>query len=301
MSLTVYIPRYVTDEQSYDMFINCVEHIKHIKGFDTQIIVLCDNETELTKTYDKLLQQEYNNISFINSPLKGVPEFAGYYHFMMCHPSEYMVNIFANMMCSRDIDATTVINSINKFGCYSFCYNYCNTPNYTNIYKCLKVLFPEVDFLDDYLAITTIQSDHVSAQGNQMFTSYQALLKVKEHFPSIFDKLMNFDKLSYSDYAATGLFTEQNFNRCIRAVIEHFFTQCFFRTYSYPTDDIPLVGSSESCCYGITYANLWMFGNILTGRYKYYPLVKDYHRYIHCNDSRLCNCYNKFSNNSVIQ
>ena len=299
MSLTVYIPRYITDEQSYDMFINCVEHVKHIKGFDTHIIVLCDNETELTKTYDKLLQQEYN-ISFVDNPLKGVPEFAGYYHFITHHPSEYMVSIFANMMCSRDIDASTVINSINKFGCYSFCYNYCNSPMFTKIYMWLKVLFPEVDFLDDYLAIATIQSDHVSAQGNQMFTSYQALLKVKERFPSIFDKLMNFNKLSYNDYAATGLFTEQQFNRSIRAVIEHFFTQCFFKVYSYPADDIPLIGSSESCCYGITYANLWTFGNILTGRYKYYPLVSDYRLYIHCNDSRLCNCYNKFCNPDIV-
>ena len=83
MSLTVYIPRYVTDEQTYDMFINCVEHVKHIKGFDTQIIVLCDNETELTKIGDPLLQKEYNNITFIENPLKGIPEFAGYYHFLM--------------------------------------------------------------------------------------------------------------------------------------------------------------------------------------------------------------------------
>lgn len=54
MSLTVYIPRLITDEQSYDMFINCVERVnKYIKGFDNmQIIVLCDNETKLTKIGD---------------------------------------------------------------------------------------------------------------------------------------------------------------------------------------------------------------------------------------------------------
>ena len=68
MSLTVYIPRYITDEQSYDMFINCVEHVKHIKGFDTQIIVLCDNETELTKTYDKLLQKEGKSEKLLDRP-----------------------------------------------------------------------------------------------------------------------------------------------------------------------------------------------------------------------------------------
>ena len=67
MSLTVYIPRLITDEQSYIMFINCIERVnKYIKGFDNmQIIVLCDNETELTKIGDPLLQKEYNNITRI--------------------------------------------------------------------------------------------------------------------------------------------------------------------------------------------------------------------------------------------
>lgn len=264
MSLTVYIPRLITDEQSYIMFINCVERVnKYIKGFDNmQIIVLCDNETELTKIGDPLLQKEYNNITFIENPLKGIPEFAGYYHFLMFHPSEYMVNIFSNMFCSRDIDKPTVVNSINKFGCYSFCYNYCNTNMFTKIHRWMKVLFPEITFLDDYLDIKTIRSDHVSAQGNQMFTSYDALCKVKERYPAIFDKLINYDKLTYVD---TGFFNEKQFNRQIRAVIEHFFTQLFFHTYSYPSNNIPLIGQSESCLFGITYANLWLFGNILTG------------------------------------
>lgn len=299
MSLTVYIPRLITDEQSYIMFINCVERVnKYIKGFDNmQIIVLCDNETELTKIGDPLLQKEYNNITFIENPLKGIPEFSGYYHFLMFHPSKYMVNIFSNMFCSCDIDATTVINSINKFGCYSFCYNYCNTNMFTKIHRWMKVLFPEITFLDDYLDIKTIRSDHVPAQGNQMFTSYDALCKVKERYPAIFDKLMNYDKLTYVD---TGFFNEKQFNRQIRAVIEHFFTQLFFHTYSYPSNNIPLIGQSESCLFGITYANLWLFGNILTGRYHYYPTVSDYKLYLHCNDPKLHDVYNKLCNPDIV-
>lgn len=298
MSLTVYIPRLITDEQSYDIFITCVEHVnKYIKGFDNmQIIVLCDNETELTKIGDPLLQKEYN-ITFIENPLKGIPEFAGYYHFLLYHPSEYMVNVFANMFCSRDIDKSTVIKAINKFGCYSFCYNYCNTNMFTKIHRWMKVLFPEITFLDDYLDIKTIRSDHVSAQGNQMFTSYDALCKVKERYPAIFDKLMNYDKLTYVD---TGFFNEKQFNRQIRAVIEHFFTQLFFHTYSYPSNNIPLIGQSESCLFGITYTNLWLFGNILTGRYHYYPTVSDYKLYLHCNDPKLHDVYNKLCNPDIV-
>lgn len=301
MSLTVYIPRLITDEQSYVMFINCVECVnKHIKGFDNmQIIVLCDNETKLTKIGDPLLQKEYN-ITFIENPLKGIPEFAGYYHFIMFHPSEYMVNIFSNMFCSRDIDATTVVNSINKFGCYSFCYNYCNTNMFTNIYQWLKVLFSEITFFDDYLDIKTIRSDHVSAQGNQMFTSYDAMCKVKEQYSTTFGKLMNYDKLTYTDFVDTGFFNEKQFNRQIRAVIEHFFTQLFFHTYSYPSNNIPLIGQSESCLFGITYTNLWLFGNILTGRYHYYPTVSDYKVYLHCNDPRLHDVYNKLCNPDIV-
>ena len=301
MSLTVYIPRYITDEQSYDMFITCVEHvIKHIKGFDNvQIIVLCENETELTKLGDPLLQNEYN-ITFVENPLKSIPEFAGYYYHLMYHPSEYMVNVFANMFCSCDIDKSTVIKAIDKFGCYSFCFNYMNGQVFTRIYKWLKVLFPEVTFIDDYLDIKTIHSDHVSAQGNQMFTSYEALYKVKEQYPSIFDKLMNFDKLTYNDFIDTGLFNEKQFNRQIRTVIEHFFTQLFFRTYSYPLDGIPLIGSSDSCLFGITYANLWQLGNILTGKKCYYPLVSDYKLYLQCNDPKLHDVYNKLCNSDIV-
>lgn len=297
MSLTVYIPRYITDDQSYDMFITCVERVvNYIKGFDNmQIIVLCDNETELTKIGDPLLQKEYN-ITFIENPLKGIPDFAGYYHFLINHPSDYMVNIFANMFCSCDIDATTVIKAINKFGCYSFCYNYCSSPMFTKIYQWMKVLFPEVTFLDDYLNIRGVHSDHVSAQGNQMFTSYDALCKVKEQYPTIFDKLMNYDKLSYTDFADTGLFNEKQFNRQIRTVIEHFFTQLFFHTYSYPSDNIPLLGSSESCLFGYMFQNRCLLGYILTGQDKYYPLVSDYKLYLHCNNPRLHECYNKLYN-----
>lgn len=298
MSLTVYIPRLITDEQLYDMFINCVERVnKYIKGFDNmQIIVLCDNETKLTKIGDQVLQKEYNNISFVDNPLKTIPDFAGYYHFMLCHPSEYMVNVFANMFCSRDIDKSTVINSINKFGCYSFCYNYCNTNMFTKIYRWMKVLFPEITFLDDYLNVKTMRSDHVSAQGNQMFTSYDALCKVKEHYPTIFDKLMNYNKLTYNDFANTGLFSEKKFNRQIRTVIEHFFTQLFFRTYSYPSNRIPLIGQSESCLFGLMYPNRCLFGYILTDRMRYIPLLSDYKLYTHCNDPRLHDCYNKLYN-----
>lgn len=301
MSLTVYIPRLITDEQSYVMFINCVERVnKYIKGFDNmQIIVLCDNETKLTKIGDPLLQKEYN-ITFIENTLKGIPEFAGYYHFIMFYPSEYMVNIFSNMFCSCDIDATTVVNSINKFGCYSFCYNYCNTNMFTNIYRWMKVLFPEITFLDDYLDIKTIRSDHVSAQGNQMFTSYDALCKVKEQYPTTFDKLMNYDKLICTDFVDTGVFNEKQFNRQIRAVIEHFFTQLFFHTYSYPSNNIPLIGQSESCLFGITYTNLWLLGNILTGQYHYYPTVSDYKLYLHCNDPKLHVVYNKLCNPDIV-
>jgi len=164
----------------------------------------------------------------------------------------------------------------------------------------MKVLFPEITFFDDYLEIETIHSSHVSAQGNQMFTSYNALCKVKEQYPTIFDKLMNYDKLIYTDYADTGLFDEKQFNRQIRTVIEHFFTQLFFRTYSYPLDNIPMVGSSDSCLFGITFTNLWLFGNILTGRNHYYPLTSDYKIYQHCNDLRLHDVYNKLSNPDIV-
>lgn len=300
--LTVYIPRYITDEQSYLMFIECLEQAnKHIINFDVQFIVLCDNENIITKKYDPLMLLEYNNIIFVNNELKGIPDLAGYYYHYKYHPTEYMLQLFANVMLNKYIDYTSVINSVRKYGCYSLCYNYCNSNTFTQIYNWMKIIFPELNFYKDYLNKKSFEPDYVSAQANQMFTTYTNLCKVKEKFPYTFIKLMNYDKIKYDDYKSSGLFNERQFNRQIRTVTEHLLTQLFFKVFQTPTENIKILGSSETCMYGITFVNLWKFCYILTGQQRTYPTEKHFGLYLqNKNNNELKNVFCKFCTGEIV-
>lgn len=301
--LTVYIPRFISDEQSYLMFMECLDNaVKYLKGFDVLFIVLCDNENKITMLYDPQIMMEYN-IKFVKNEFKYIPDLAGYYYHYKYHPSEYMLQLFANVMLSRDIDYDDVITSVNEYGCYSLCYNYCFGNIFTQIYNWMRILFPELNFYSDYLSVKEYDHDHVSAQANQMFTTYTNICKVKEKFSVTFNKLFNYDKLSFSMIPdeSKHLFNEKDFNRQIRTVTEHFFTQLFFKTFNTPVDKIYPLSKSSSCMYGITFVNLWAFGYILTGNNKLYPTEEHFNKYlISKNNSDLHKIFCKFCTGKIV-
>ena len=87
--LTVYIRRYITDEQNYLMFIECLEQAnKHIINFDVQFIILCDNENIITKKYDPLILSKYNNIIF--------PIFQVFFTLILKYPDFYEIAVICS-------------------------------------------------------------------------------------------------------------------------------------------------------------------------------------------------------------
>ena len=228
---------------------------------------------------------------------KHIPDLAGYMYHLKHKPSELIVNLFSNTMLNKTISVDKVLNSINKYGCYSFCYNYSCTKFFTQYYLWFKAIFPESDLLDGYRYATVGDPMHCSAQGNQMFTSYECLCNVRNNFSYYWNVFENYDKLRYEDYP--NVFNKRTFNRQIRGVVEHFFTQLFFKTYSYPSN-LELLGETESCLYGFAFQNFNMFGYILTG-VRQLATNDHYHLWLKMkDDSQLVNCFNKFCSGELI-
>ena len=290
--LTVYIPRYITNELQYDMFLSCLENaIKYLSEFELNIIIICDNENEITKKYDPIIEKEFN-VKFVQMEYKHISEMAGYLYHLEHKPSELCLMLFANNMLNKTISANTVLKSIEKYGMYTFAYNYCCMKDFNKIYAQFKSIFPESTLLDDYLHAKIGNPMYCSAQGNQMFTTYENLCKVKDSFPYYWNILETFDKLQYEDFKE-GTFDKRLFNRQIRCVIEHFFTQLFFKTTSYPSE-IHILGESDSCLYGFAVHNFLNFGKLLTGLVTH-ATNDHYHLWLKMkDDKRFTNYYTKF-------
>lgn len=266
--LTIYITRYIVTEEQYVMFIECLEHVtKHIKDFDYNIIVFADNENEITKEYDDIILSSLN-VKIIKPEFNINPEWYAYMYHYKYHPTEYMVYIMDNVMLSRDIFADKVINSINKYGCYSLCYNECISKWFKIRYDLIKIFIPELIELGSYKNYETnhVTSKHISAQGNQMFTSYECLCKVFNKFPNLYSyinnaKLISQEKLSEKlPYLKNK--TKVAFLRDIRSLCDYVTSQCFFYTFNFP-EKILFMGETEDCLYGLVISNWKRFKSIM--------------------------------------
>ena len=81
--LTVYVTRYITSEQNYLMFMECLECIyKHIKDFDISVIVFTE---ETIPEFDPIIQESYKNITFVK-PECSIPEYRAMLYHYQRHP-----------------------------------------------------------------------------------------------------------------------------------------------------------------------------------------------------------------------
>lgn len=266
--LTVYVTRYITSEEQYLMFIECIDHIQqHIKGFVYNIIVFADNENEITKEYDPVIKLS-TNITIIRPEYYINPEWYAYIYHYTHHPTEYMVYIMDNVMLSKDIFADKVINSINKYGCYSLCYNECISKWFTIRYDLIKIFLPELIELGsykDYLN-NVLTPKHISAQGNQLFTSYDCLYKMFDKFPKLYTYIQQAKFISQESISKQIPYFEKmnkvNFLRNIRSLCDYVTCQCFFYTFNFP-NKINTLGETEDCLYGMVISNWKKFKSIM--------------------------------------
>ena len=306
--LTVYVTRYITSQQEYLMFMECLECIyKHIKDFDFSVIIFTDT---VDSEYDRVIYETYKNITFITPDQSINPEwYAMMYHYQR-HPTEYMVYIMDNTMLTRDIHANTVINAINTYGCYNFCYNECISEWFTIRYDLIKYFVPELieqgsykDYMDNI-----ITPQKISAQGNQMFTSYTAIVNMFNKFPSLVQYILTAKSIKYDDLKQHVNLPEYSdigsYIRDIRSLCDYVTSQCFFYTYTFPTT-VKLMDETPDCMYGCVITNwLYIKDNIL-GRYEEDPTSwciqpTYWNKYLHHKDDpKLSQCFMKFTTKRV--
>lgn len=301
--LTVYITRYITSEQNYLMFMECLECIyKHIKDFDISVIVFTE---ETIPEYDPIIQELYKNITFVK-PECSIPEYRAMLYHYQHHPSEYMVYIMDNTMLTRDIHADTVINAINTYGCYNFCYNECISNFFTIHYELIKYFVPELIELGSYKDYENceITPHNISAQGNQLFTSYTALVKMFDRFPSLMKYILTSSTVKYDDIKQHVNFPKYTddklFVRELRSIGDYATSQCFFYTYTFPAT-VNLLGETPDCIYGCVMTNWTHLKEDLFGRHKDDPSSwsiqptywKDYLQ--HKDDPKISQYFVKFS------
>ena len=301
--LTCYITRYATCEQQYLMFIECLDNVyKHIKDFDMHVIVFTeDNYSD----YDNIIQQSYDNITFLHPDTSINPEwYAMMYHYNS-HPSEYMVYIMDNTMLTRDIHADTVIHSVNTYGCYNLCYNECISEWFNIRYKLIKYFIPELIELGSYKDYLNYEVTpyKVSAQGNQLFTSHTAITKMFNKFPSLLHYVLSAKTVTYDNlkqHVDLPIYVDHiKFIRDIRSLCDYVTSQCFFYTYTFP-EKIEAQGSTPDCMYGCVITNWTHLKNDILGRYfgdRSWAIQECYwHKYLeNKNNPELSKCFCKFS------
>lgn len=268
--LTCYITRYATCEQEYLMFIECLDNVyKHIQGFNMHVIVFTEDDYT---DYDKIILNSYNNIT-IKRPNDSInPEwYAMMYHYNS-HPTEYMVYIMDNTILTRDIHADTVIHSVNTYGCYNLCYNECISEWFTIRYNLIEYFIPkliELGSYKDYLN-REVTSHNVSAQGNQLFTSYTAITKMFDKFPSLLKYILSAKSITYDNLKQhvnlPNYIDNTRFIRDIRSLCDYVTSQCFFYTYTFP-EKIVSQGSTPDCMYGCVMTNWSTLKDNILGRF----------------------------------
>lgn len=302
--LTVYITRYITTEEQYLMFIECIDHVvKHLKGFIYNIIVFADNENTITQEYDPVIKSTYNCL-IIKPEYYINPEWYAYIYHYIHHPTEYMAYIMDNTILTKDITSDKVLYSVNKYGCYSLCYNECISKWFTIRYELIKYFIPELIELGSYEDYMNhkITPKKISAQGNQMFTSYTNLYKVFQKFPKLYTYIQTAKFIKYEDISKYVTFpkytNEISYLRDIRSLCDYVTSQCFFYTFQFP-EKICLFGETNDCLYGSVITNLKKFKSILKpfkgdrswdvsmDYFSIWNKMKD--------DPRLTTCFNKFS------
>lgn len=297
--LTVYITRYITCDDDYLMFIECLEHvIKHLKEFKLNIIIFADNETEITNKYDKEIIDTYN-CKIMNSEYNINPEYRGLMYHIKHHPTEYMLYIMDNTMLSKDISVDKVKNAVDKYGQLALCYNECLSKFFTIRYKLIEVVMPELIELGsykDYDKIKNVTNKHISAQGSQLFTSYTAIIKMLDKFPKLLDYIINSKSYTLSDEKDVN--NVNDYKRFVRSLCDYVTSQCFFYTYQFPTEIKPL-GETEDCVYGLINSNLILLKNYI-GRFsndKRIDIQPAYFsKWLHIKDDpNLQKYFNKFS------
>ena len=300
--LTVYITRYATCEDEYLMFLECLDNVyKHITGFDMHVIIFReDNYNE----EDKLILKSYNNLT-IQVPDNSInPEwYAMMYHYLN-HPTEYMAYIMDNTMLTRDITPDTVIHAVNTYGCYNLCYNECVSNFFTIRYKLIEFFIPELIELGSYKDYLNnkVTPYNISAQGNQCFTSYTAIKKMFDKFPSLlkyilFAKDMSYDVINKSTKQIYK--DKKRFLRDIRSLCDYVTSQCFFYTFTFP-EQIKSRGSTPDCMYGCVMKNWSSLKDNILGRFTgdtTWAIKPTYwNKYLHNkNNPNISNYYVKFS------
>lgn len=267
-SLTVYITRYIQSQEQYLMFIECIECIiNHIKDFDINIIVFADNENEITKEYDDIIINTFN-IQIIKPEDNINPEWYAYMYHIKYHPTEYMTYIMDNTMITKDIYADKVINAINKYGQYALCYNECISKFFKLRYDLIKIFIPELIELGSYCDYidNNITCKHVSAQGNQLFTSFTALRKMFNKFPNLVKYILT--AKSYADEQSTKIDSSKvnQYKRDIRSLCDYVTSQCFFYTFQFP-EELKQFDETEDCLYGFVITN-WTRLKMYLGRFQ---------------------------------
>lgn len=305
--LTCYITRYATCEDEYLMFIECLDNVyKHIKDFDMHVIVFTeDNYAE----YDKIILNSYTNLT-IQIPDDSInPEWHAMMYHYLNHPTEYMVYIMDNTMLTCDIHADTVIHSVNKYGCYNLCYNECISKWFAIRYKLINFFIPELIDLGSYKDYLNHQVTpyKVSAQGNQLFTSYTAITKMFDKFPHLLKYILFAKSVTYENISKKITLPEytdnKKFLRDIRSLCDYVTSQCFFYTYTFP-EYIVLQGRTPDCLYGCVITNWTKLKDNILGRFtgdtSWCIQPTYWNKYLHNkNNSELSSYFVKFSTRRV--
>lgn len=216
---------------------------------------------------------------------------------MNYHTTKYVMYVMDNFVLSKDLSLQTVANACDKYGHYVFCYNECWSPIFKDKYDLINVTIPkliELGSFNNYHDLNHPDKYHVSAQGNQLITTYDNLIQMFRKFPEYIDYIITAQDIIKSIKEDLNVDQQRN----IRSIIDYATSQCFYHTFHFPKE-IVYFGETDACLYGCVVTNAFKFKKVL-GPFendKQWPISLDYIEKFkkHINGKDLSSCFCKFS------